>query len=54
MSQLRQLPTPCLKIDRSFVGDIADDLDDRAIAEAFIGLVKTLNLAITAEGAETP
>lgn len=53
LSQLKQLKTHCLKIDKSFVDNIVDDSDDRAIVEAIIALGKTLNMVITAEGVET-
>lgn len=53
LSQLRQLPSHGLKIDRSFVNDIVEDVDDRAIVKAIVGLGKNLNLEITAEGVET-
>ncbi len=52
LSQLKQLSTQCLKIDRSFVNDIVTDPDACAIVEAIIAMGKTLKLDITAEGVE--
>ena len=52
-SQLKQLKTHCLKIDKSFVDNIVSDDDDKAIVAAIIALGKTLNMVITAEGVET-
>jgi EAL domain-containing protein (putative c-di-GMP-specific phosphodiesterase class I) len=53
LSQLKQLPTQCLKIDRSFVNDIVIDPDTCAIVEAIIAMGKTLKLETTAEGVES-
>jgi len=53
LGQLRQLPINGLKIDRSFVMDMTEDSDDAAIVSAIVGLAKTLNLQIVAEGVET-
>jgi diguanylate cyclase (GGDEF)-like protein/PAS domain S-box-containing protein len=53
LGQLKHFPIDTLKVDRSFIRDIPDDSEDRAIAEAIIAMGKTLNLTVVAEGVET-
>lgn len=52
LSYLRQLPINQLKIDRSFINDITNNREDEAIAETIIGMARTLNKDIIAEGVE--
>ncbi len=54
LSMLKRFPVSRLKIDRSFTKDICDSKADAAVTFAVIGLARALNLAVTAEGIETP
>lgn len=52
LSYLKQFPVDKLKIDRSFISEMASNQNDAAIAKAIINLGHSLNLLVLAEGVE--
>jgi len=53
LSYLRSFPFDKIKIDRSFVSEVATRDDSMAIVRAVTGLGKSLGISTTAEGVET-
>lgn len=53
MAYLRRLPIDVLKIDQSFVRDLAHESDARSIVQAIVALAHALQKTVIAEGVET-
>jgi EAL domain-containing protein (putative c-di-GMP-specific phosphodiesterase class I) len=53
LSYLKKLPIDRLKIDKSFIRDIAQDPDDRAIISAVTSMARQMGIRTVAEGVET-
>lgn len=53
LSQLKKLPVSELKIDKSFILNLAASEDDQLIVRSTIELGHTMGLSITAEGVES-
>jgi diguanylate cyclase (GGDEF)-like protein/PAS domain S-box-containing protein len=53
LSHLKRFPIDTLKIDQSFVRNVAADSDDASIVSAVIGMAKGLQIRVVAEGVET-
>ncbi|WP_455383740.1 EAL domain-containing protein [Acidihalobacter prosperus] len=54
LAYLRRFPLDYLKIDRSFVEELTDSADARAVVSATINLAHELRLKVVGEGVETP
>jgi diguanylate cyclase (GGDEF)-like protein len=53
LAQIKRFPIDTLKVDRSFIRDLAENAGDRKITEAIIAMGKSLSLTVVAEGVET-
>lgn len=53
LAQIKRFPIDTLKVDSSFIRDIPQNREDRAITEAIIAMGRTLSLTVIAEGVET-
>ncbi|MBI3774919.1 MAG: EAL domain-containing protein [Gammaproteobacteria bacterium] len=53
LGHLRRLPVDVLKIDSSFTRNVVDNLDDRNIVKAIVGMAECLHIRVVAQGVET-
>lgn len=51
-SYIKELPVDTLKIDRSFIQDLTEDVESAAIVQAILSVAKTVGLEVVSEGIE--
>lgn len=54
LAYLKRFPIQKLKFDQSFIRQLESGNDDDAIVQAVIGMGRSINLTVIAEGVETP
>jgi EAL domain-containing protein (putative c-di-GMP-specific phosphodiesterase class I) len=54
LNYLRRFPVGSLKIDRSFIQDVATDPSGASVAASVVAVAHNLGLTAVAEGVETP
>jgi EAL domain-containing protein (putative c-di-GMP-specific phosphodiesterase class I) len=50
---LKKLPIDKLKIDKSFIANVTNNLDDASIVQAVVAMAHNMNMEVIAEGVET-
>jgi EAL domain-containing protein (putative c-di-GMP-specific phosphodiesterase class I) len=53
LAQIKRFTIDTLKVDRSFIRNVPQNPEDKAITEAIINMGRTLSLTVVAEGVET-
>ena len=53
LGYLLSFPFSKIKIDRSFISDLADKMESRAVVRAVVDLARSLKMQVVAEGVET-
>jgi diguanylate cyclase (GGDEF)-like protein/PAS domain S-box-containing protein len=53
LSYLKRFPVDAMKIDRSFVSELPDDIEDVTLVRTIVAMAQSLNLSLIAEGVET-
>jgi EAL domain-containing protein (putative c-di-GMP-specific phosphodiesterase class I) len=54
LSKLQSLEIDLIKIDQSFVLNLGEDVQSKALCSAVVSIGRALNIKVVAEGVETP